>query len=158
MMPQMCGVCFHFLLPPRCRTIVFGSSIMQTVIKLCSSIWSESFILATLVASRGRGLSLQLRPFLYMSQSCGGLVSSSPVRPGEDVRGLDLSLSEPDGDASDFLDRPSDQGLRRRVGTRGVVFGGVAAFALYRITAIMAKASITNETWRCQPCQERVSL
>src|SRR5450759_1849439 len=27
-----------------------------------------------------------------------------------------------------------------------------------RIAAIMAKASMTSETWRCQPCQERVSL
>ena len=26
------------------------------------------------------------------------------------------------------------------------------------ITAIMAKASITMDTWRCQPCQERLSL
>ena len=32
------------------------------------------------------------------------------------------------------------------------------SFAQCRITAIMANASMTNETWRCQPCQERVSL
>lgn len=38
------------------------------------------------------------------------------------------------------------------------LFGGVASLARYRITAIMAKASMTRETWRCQPCQERVPL
>ena len=31
-------------------------------------------------------------------------------------------------------------------------FGG-DRLARYRMTAIMAKASITKETWRCQPCQ-----
>ncbi len=36
--------------------------------------------------------------------------------------------------------------------------GSRASFARRRIAAIMAKASITSETWRCQPCQERVSL
>ena len=38
------------------------------------------------------------------------------------------------------------------------IFGGAGAFARWRMTASMAKASITSETWRCQPCQERVSL
>src|ERR1700692_1661753 len=38
------------------------------------------------------------------------------------------------------------------------VFWGVAVFARCRIVAIMAKASITSETWRCHPCHERVSL
>ena len=32
------------------------------------------------------------------------------------------------------------------------------AAARARIAASMAKASMTSETWRCQPCQERVSL
>ena len=31
-------------------------------------------------------------------------------------------------------------------------------FARWRATARTAKASMTSETWRCQPCQERVSL
>ena len=31
-------------------------------------------------------------------------------------------------------------------------------FARCWITASRAKASITSETWRCQPCQLRVSL
>jgi hypothetical protein len=39
-----------------------------------------------------------------------------------------------------------------------ILFGGVAVFARCRMAAIMAKASKTSETWRCQPCQERVSL
>ena len=30
--------------------------------------------------------------------------------------------------------------------------------ARQRMVASMAKASMTSETWRCQPCQERVSL
>src|SRR4051794_16192719 len=41
-----------------------------------------------------------------------GLMSPSPERPRDDVGGLDASLSEADGDASDFLHRPTDQ--RRR--------------------------------------------
>src|SRR6266853_5827022 len=69
---------------------------------------------------------------------------------------------EPDGDAADFLDRPSDQ-RRRGYGlvfavVRRLVFFGVGGLARWRITAIMAKASITMETWRCQPCQDLLSL
>ena len=30
--------------------------------------------------------------------------------------------------------------------------------ALCLMAAIMAKASMTSDTWRCQPCHERVSL
>ena len=30
--------------------------------------------------------------------------------------------------------------------------------ARQRMVASMAKASMTSETWRCQPCQERASL
>jgi len=36
--------------------------------------------------------------------------------------------------------------------------GDDQAAALWRITAIMAKASITSETWRCHPCQDLLSL
>ena len=48
-------------------------------------------------------------------------------------------------------------------GTRAPFFGGGAmpagcAFARWRIAASMANASITSETCRCQPCQDRVSL
>src|SRR3979409_2016385 len=76
--------------------------------------------------------------------------------------GLDPLSSESDGDAADFLDRPTDQ--RRRgyalvvsVGRRLVFFGG-GGLARWRIAAIMAKASITRETWRCHPCQDLLSL
>ena len=63
------------------------------------------------------------------------------------MRGLDASPCKPCRYAPDFLDRPADE-----VGVRGVrlacVFFGVAAtaLALLRMTAIMAKASITSDT------------
>jgi len=82
----------------------------------------------------------------------------SPERPCDDVGRLDTPLGEADGDAPDFLDGPADQGGRGRRWTVRIVFGGGGAFAWRRIAAIMAKASMTSETWRCQPCQERVSL
>jgi hypothetical protein len=85
----------------------------------------------------------------------GGLVGSSPRRPGDDASGLDSSLRQPDGDATDLLDGPADQLWR---GFVRILFGGVAWFAWWRIAAIMANASMTSDTWRCQPCQERVSL
>src|ERR671921_2759449 len=81
----------------------------------------------------------------------------APERPGDDVGGPDASLRETDGDAADLLDRPADEVRRVRAGRIGV-FGGVGAFAWWRMTASMAKASMTSETCRCQPCQERVSL
>ena len=84
-------------------------------------------------------------------------MGASPDGPGDDVGGLDASLGEPDGDAAEFLDRPADE-VRCLRASRIGIFGGVGAFARHRIAASMAKASITSETWRCQPCQERVSL
>lgn len=67
-------------------------------------------------------------------------------------------LCELVGDAAYFLDRPSDQ-ERRFVRGRGRVFLTVdVALARWRTRATMAKASMTSEIWRCQPCQERVSL
>src|SRR3979409_996673 len=76
--------------------------------------------------------------------------------------GSDPLSSESDGDAADFLDRPTDQWRRGyslvfAVVRRFVFFGG-CELARWRITAIMAKASITRETWRCQPCQDLLSL
>ncbi|MGZ2488141.1 hypothetical protein ACVITL_006726 [Rhizobium pisi] len=38
------------------------------------------------------------------------------------------------------------------------LFWGVASLARYRITAIMAKASMTRETWRCQPCRPAMAF
>jgi hypothetical protein len=43
-----------------------------------------------------------------MCLSGGGLVSAAPERPGDDVGGFDASLREPDRDAADFLNRPTD--------------------------------------------------
>ena len=71
--------------------------------------------------------------------------------------GPDASLREADGDAADLLNRLADE-VRRVRASRIGIFGGVGAFAWWRTTASMAKAKMTSETWRCQPCQLRVSL
>src|ERR687894_854832 len=102
-------------------------------------------------------LALQLHSSLQVRALCGGLVGASPERPGDDVGGLDASLGEADGDAPDLLDRPADEVWCLRASRIGF-FGGVGALAWWRMTASMAKASMTSETCRCQPCQERVSL
>jgi hypothetical protein len=53
---------------------------------------------------RKQVLALQL-PFCFeMRTLSGGLVSSTPKRPCDDVCGLYPLSSEPDGDATDFLD------------------------------------------------------
>ena len=58
---------------------------------------------------RGDGLTLQL-PFCFeVGALSGRLVSSAPERPCDDVCGLYPLSREPDGNAADFLDRPSDQ-------------------------------------------------
>src|SRR5271169_4601276 len=91
-------------------------------------------------------LALQLRFVFEVCAACFGLVSSSPERPCDDVRGLDAPLCELDDDAADFLDRPTDQ-ERCVVRRRSVVFlGGDVILARCRMTAIMAKASMTSET------------
>src|SRR6201993_2222219 len=82
----------------------------------------------------------------------------APEGPGDDMRRFDAPLGEPVGNAADFLDGPSDQRRRRAVKILSFVCWIGAALARCRIAAIMAKASMTSETWRCQPCQERVSL
>ena len=106
-----------------------------------------------------------LKKILAMHYSCilalrcalsAGLMGSAPERPCYDVGGLDAALGQFCRDAADFLDGPADQGRAFRRIRR--VFGGGAALARQRMAAIMAKASITSETWRCQPCHERVSL
>jgi hypothetical protein len=100
------------------------------------------------------GLALQLHFLFEVSAASVGLVSSPPERPCENTVDRDAPLSELDSDATDFLDRPADQECRRG----GVFLGAGSALVRWRMTAIMAKASMTRETWRCQPCQERVSL
>jgi hypothetical protein len=57
----------------------------------------------------GLALQLQRQSRLYVSSSSLGLMGSAPQRPGDDVGGFDLLLSQPIGDAPDFLDRPADQ-------------------------------------------------
>src|SRR3954471_5122309 len=106
---------------------------------------------------RAATLALQLHSALQVRVPCGGLVRPSPERPGDDVGGPDAPLREADGDAAEFLDRPADEVWPLRA-SRIKIFGGVGAFVRWRTTASMAKASITSETWRYQPCQERVSL
>ena len=49
-------------------------------------------------------LALQLLFCFEVRSLSDRLVSSSPERPCDDVRGLDPLSSEPDGDAADFLD------------------------------------------------------
>jgi hypothetical protein len=88
---------------------------------------------------------------------CDGLVSPSPKRPCNDVSGVDASLRETLGYPADFLDRPAYE-VWRFLGVRAFVFLGVILFARCWMAAIMAKASMTSETWRCQPCQDLVSL
>ena len=101
-------------------------------------------------------LALQLRSALDVGFTCGGLVGSSPERPCDDVSGSDAPLSQSRRDAPDLLNRPADQDATRRA--LRVVFGGAMVLARCLTAAIIAKASITSETCRCQPCQERVSL
>jgi hypothetical protein len=72
------------------------------------------------------------------------------------VSWLDPPLREADCDAADLLDRPADEVRRVRVRLISVFGGGALAFCW--MVASMAKASMTSETWRCQPCQLLVSL
>src|ERR1700694_1188195 len=76
--------------------------------------------------------------------------------------GSDPLSSESDGDAADFLDRPTDQWRRGYslifAVVRRFVFLGGGELARWRITAIMAKERITRETWGCHPCEDLLSL
>src|SRR5215207_765952 len=81
---------------------------------------------------------------------------ASPGGPGNHDSWLDPVLLEACGDAADFLDRPAYQRCSRA--SSFLFWGDVRVLARWRTTAIMAKASITSDTCRCQPCQERVSL
>ena len=80
-----------------------------------------------------------------------------PERPCDDIGGLNAFSRETLSYAADFLDRPRDE-----IGCLGValdlVFLGVGLLAWCWMAAIMAKASMTSETWRCQPCQDLDSL
>lgn len=92
-----------------------------------------------------------------MRLSGGGLMRPSPEGPGDDAGRLDARLREPCGYAADFLNGPADKRridgiFNRRLGSAWTLL------ARQRIVAIMAKASMTSETCRFHPCQERVSL
>src|ERR671917_1922901 len=87
----------------------------------------------------------------------GGLVGAAPQRPGDDDGGFDLAVRQARGNPADFLHRPADQRRLLRI-IRRLLFGGVGVLVWRRMAASIAKASMTSETWRCQPCQERVSL
>ena len=81
----------------------------------------------------------------------------SPDGPGDDVCRLDARLRELCGYAADFLNGPANK--RRTGGIFNRRLGSAwTLLARQRIVAIMAKASMTSETWRFHPCQERVSL
>src|SRR5215210_2729208 len=87
----------------------------------------------------------------------GGLMGAAPEGPCDDGGGLDLTLCQACDDPPDFLHRPADQRRLLRIIVR-LLFGGAGVLALRRMAASIAKASMTSETCRCQPCQERVSL
>jgi hypothetical protein len=61
------------------------------------------------------------------------------------------------GNAADFLDRLADE-IEWIVEGVGLVFFGIGLFAWCWMATIMAKASMTSDTWRCAPCQDLVSL
>src|SRR3954466_7605459 len=84
-------------------------------------------------------------------------MGAAPQGPGDDGGGLDLALRQARSHPADFLHRPADQRWLWRI-IRRLLFGGAGMLALRRIAASIAKASMTRETCRCQPCQERVSL
>src|SRR3954452_1618673 len=84
-------------------------------------------------------------------------MGAAPQGPGDDAGRLDLALAQARGNPADFLHRPADQRRVVRI-IRRLLFGGAGMLALWRMAASIAKASMTSETCRCQPCQERVSL
>ena len=84
-------------------------------------------------------------------------MGAAPQGPCNDGGGLDLASGQTRSNTADFLHRPADQWRLLRI-IRRLLFGGAGVLAWRRMAAIMAKASMTSETCRCQPCQERVSL
>src|ERR1051325_1323971 len=84
-------------------------------------------------------------------------MGAAPEGPGDNGGGVDLALRQARRNTADFLHRPVDQWRLLRIIVRRL-FGGAGVLALWRMAASIAKASMTSETCRCQPCQERVSL
>src|ERR671913_1974541 len=81
---------------------------------------------------------------------------TAPGGPSNHESRFYLMLLEACGHAADFLDRPAYQ--RCSLASSLLFWGEVRLLARWRTTAVMAKASITSDTCRCQPCHERVSL
>src|SRR5690348_18432011 len=92
-----------------------------------------------------------------MSLLCGGLMGAAPEGPGDDEGGCDLALRQAASNTADFLHRPADQLRLLRIIVR-LLFGGAGVLALWRVAASIAKASMTSEAWRGQPCQEPVPV
>src|SRR4051812_230965 len=84
-------------------------------------------------------------------------MGAAPQGPGDDGGGSDVALRQARSNPADFLHRPADQRRLLRIIGR-LLFGGAAVLALRRMAASIVKASMTSETCRCQPCQERGSL
>src|SRR3954453_7086325 len=84
-------------------------------------------------------------------------MGAAPEGPRDNGGGFDLAPGQACDDAADFLHRPADQHRLVRI-IRRLLFGGAGGLAWRRMAAIMAKASMTSETCRCQPCQGGVSL
>src|SRR3954452_7467165 len=84
-------------------------------------------------------------------------MGAAPEGPRDDGGGFDPALRQACDNTADFLHRPADQHRLVRL-IRRLLFGGAGVLAWRRMAALMAKASMTSETCRCQPCQERVSL
>src|SRR5919112_1294139 len=84
-------------------------------------------------------------------------MGAAPEGPRDDGGGFDLALRQTRSNTADFLHRPSDQRGLLRIIIR-LLFGGAGVETWRRIAASIAKASMTSETCRCQPCQDRVSL
>src|SRR3954451_14781817 len=84
-------------------------------------------------------------------------MGAAPQGPRDNGGGFDLAFGQARGNTADFLHRPADQHRLLRIIGR-LLFGGAGVLAWRRMAAIMAKASMTSETCRWQPCQERVSL
>src|SRR3954467_5852994 len=84
-------------------------------------------------------------------------MGAAPEGPRDNGGGFDPALRQACDDAADVLHRPADQRRLLRIIVR-LLFGGAGVLALRRMAASIAKASMTSETCRRQPCQERVSL
>jgi hypothetical protein len=84
-------------------------------------------------------------------------MGAAPEGPGDDGSGFALALRQARSNPADFLHRPEDQRWLLRI-IRRLVFGGAGVLALTRMAVSLAKASMTRETRRRQPRQDRVWL